>query len=176
MAAKISREYASALYALAMEAGEADAVRTALEQAVEQMEQQSDYIELLNSPGIPLKERLALLDAAFGGFPAVALDFIKLLCEKGHIREFGACAAEYAALMDEAHRVSIAHITSAKMLTDAEKKKLKDKLEALSGRSVTLLCRVDPALIGGMILEMDGKVTDGSLRSRLNELKEVIGG
>ncbi|MBQ6594263.1 MAG: ATP synthase F1 subunit delta [Clostridia bacterium] len=176
MKTKLSREYAVALYELACEAGETEPVRAALEQAKRAMEEQPDYAELLSSPGIPIAERLGLIDAAFSDAAPMALDFLKLLCEKNRVRELPACTDEYIALMDEAHRVSVATVTSARPLTEDERERLRAGIEKRTGRTVQLVCRVDGSLIGGMILEVDGTITDGSLRGRLNEIKDVIGG
>ena len=66
-------------------------------------------------------------------------------------------------------------MTSAVELTDDEKKKLKLKLEKMSGKSLILKCTVDKSVLGGVIVKMDGKIMDGSLKHRLEEVKEVIG-
>ena len=64
--------------------------------------------------------------------------------------------------------------TSAVSLTDRECIELTKKLEKISGNTVSLDCHVDPSLIGGVIVEMNGRVMDGSLRHRLREVKDVI--
>ena len=59
-------------------------------------------------------------------------------------------------------------------MTDAEKDTLRQKLEKKFGRRMILDCRVDPSLLGGIRVETEGRVLDGSIRSRLQEIKEVM--
>ena len=68
----------------------------------------------------------------------------------------------------------MATVTAAAGLTDEEKERLRRALERRSGHSVQLECRVDASLLGGVVVEMDGRVLDGSLRHRLHEIKEVM--
>ena len=108
--------------------------------------------------------------------PEHIVSFISLLCERGRIHEFSECVKEYKELCDASKRISTAIVTSSVELTEAEKEKLVKKLEKMSGRTVIADCRIDKSLIGGLIIEMDGTVLDGSVRSRLKEVKEVISG
>ena len=70
--------------------------------------------------------------------------------------------------------MSTAQVTSAVPLTESEKQQLAEKLSARFGRTVTLECAVDESLLGGMVVRVDGKVLDGSLRGRLHAVKEVM--
>ena len=71
-------------------------------------------------------------------------------------------------------RVTTATVTSAVPLTDSEKQALNQKLNAMSKKTVTVRWAVDNTLLGGVIVEMNGKVLDGSLRHRLQKVKEVM--
>ena len=96
----ISKEYAAALFALARESGQERAFSAALALIDRQLTAQPEYAALLSSPNVPLKERLGLLEEAFGAqVPEYVLSFTQLLCEKGHIRQFSACVQEYEALV-----------------------------------------------------------------------------
>ena len=90
--------------------------------------------------------------------------------------EFGRITAEYAALLDQMNRISAAEVRSAVPLSPAEKDKLRKKLEKLTGHSVVMTYTEDPSLLGGVVVEVDGKVIDGSVRTKLRQVKEVIGG
>ena len=65
-------------------------------------------------------------------------------------------------------------VTAEAPLTDEEKEKLKNKLEAMTKSTVSMEYFIDESLLGGLIAEIDGKVLDGSLRKRLHDIKEVI--
>lgn len=172
---EISSEYATALFALAIENGKENEYRNALEGILTVISENSEYIDFLASPAIPLKTRLNEVDRAFSSFaPEEVVSFVKVLCERGRIKEITECIEEFARLVDEKNKVSIAKVTSPVELTELQKIKLIEKLEKLSGNRVKLECIVDSAIIGGLMIEIDGKMMDGSVRYRLNDLKEVI--
>lgn len=172
---EISKEYAEALFSLACETGEEKKVLSALEGAQCVFEENPELMELLSSPGIPLSERVDAIEQIFlGTLPEDVLSFMQLLCEKRRIRAFPDCVKEYKRLLDQRNAVVTAKVKSAVSLTDAERMALKQKLEKISGSTVLLDCAVDPAILGGVVVELNGTVMDGSLRHRLREVKEVM--
>ena len=102
------------------------------------------------------------------------LNFLKLMCEKGYMAEVKGCAKEYRRLYNEAHGIVEATVTSAVALTDAQKNALHDKLERMKGKKVDMTCYVNPALIGGIRLDMDGKRYDGTAKERIDALNSII--
>lgn len=172
---ELSKEYAAALFALALEGKAEDAIMQSLDRVKAAFDETPEYVELLASPGIASGERLAAIEGAFGGLlHEHVVSFIGLLCEKGRIRLFADCVEAYRQLLHMKQSVSTAHVRSAVRLTEAERGALTRKLEQISGNTVTLICSEDPSLIGGVIVEMNGTVMDGSLRHRLREVKEVM--
>lgn len=170
-----AREYAAALFLLAREGGNETAFADGLTAAKVQFDENPAYVDMLASPVIPKSERLDALKTAFAGaLPDEVLVFMQLLCQNGHIRSFHACYDAYMEAYREMQKISVAHITSAAPLRDEEKAALTQKLCEQSGHTVRAEYTVDPALIGGITVEIDGTVIDGSLKNRLRELKEVI--
>ena len=98
------------------------------------------------------------------------------MCEKGRIGYFFEVKKAYDALLSASQRVMSITVKSAVPLTDEEKQRLKDKLESLNHCTADIQYVVDEALIGGVVIETDGKVIDGSIRNRLQQIEEVIGG
>lgn len=171
----ISSEYAQALFMLAMENKQAEEYDKALDLVLYAFAENPMYMEFLESPGIPLNERLAALESAFtNALPKEVLSFLKILCEKRYISEFSDCVAQYKALLNEVSGVSDARVISAVELSENEKDALKEKLESLSGHTVLIEYTVDPSILGGLIVEMDDKVMDSSLQKHLKDVKEVI--
>lgn len=172
---EIAKEYGTALFMLACEENSAEEIHLALEKVNSVFTQNPEYIEFLSSPSISLKERLSAIDIAFGdSLPEHLLSFLKLLCEKARISCYFDSADEYKALFDASRRISNAKVTSAVELTAEEKQKLKSKLEGTCKGEVNLEYFIDESLLGGLVVELDGKILDGSLRHRLSEVKEVI--
>ena len=170
-----SKAYAEALYALAAETGEEKACLDGLTLVLDVLADNPAYTELLASPAIPRAERDAVLEEAFGGrIPEQVLSFAGVLCAHGVIRSLPDCAAEYRRLYEAAIALSTATVTSAVPLTEEQKTLLQQKLEKISGHTVILACTVDESLLGGVTVQLDGKVLDGSLRRRLHDVKEVM--
>ena len=172
---EIGKEYGTALFMLACEENEKKSYAEALGNIKNTFLDYPQYTELLSSPSIPVKESLCVIDEAFSGrVPEYVLSYLKLLCEKGRIPYFMESVDEYKALLDASEHISNAKITSAVELTEEEKQKLINKLELMEKGKVHAEYFVDTALLGGLIVEVDGKIMDGSLRHRLHEVKEVM--
>ena len=132
-------------------------------------------MDLLASPAIPTGERIECIGKAFEGFvPEHVLNFVQLLCENGKITMFDECVKEYKKLLDVANKVTKARVVSFVELTDSEKNRLTEKLEKISGNRVQAEYFTDPSVLGGIIIEMDGKIIDGSLAHRLQKVKDVM--
>ncbi len=174
---EIAKEYAEALFLLACEEREEKEIMTALEDTAALFEETPQLVELFSSPAVSLKERQEAITEIFEDrLPTHALSFLRLLCEKGRIHAFVSCVEEYRRLLRIQESVISAKVVSAVPLTEEEKLALTRNLEKKSGKTVTLDCSTDPSLLGGVIVEMDGVVMDGSLRHRLREVKDVMNG
>ena len=173
--AQMSKEYGTALFSLAKECDAEDEYKKALDTVLSVFRETPEYIDLLASPSIPKDERAEAVEQAFSGsVPEHVVSFLQLLCEKGHIRSFEGCVSEYNALYDASKKIAVAKVTSAVPLTDGEKDSLKQKLQKISGSNVCLECSTDKSLMGGLVVEINGKVIDGTLSHRLHEVKDVI--
>ena len=172
---EIGKEYGDALFMLALEEDRAKEYGDALQAIQAAFLKNPEYSQLLASPDVSLRERIAVIDAVFAkSVPQQVLSFVKLLCEKGRISCFEAAYGEYMALFYASQRVINAKVISAVVLTDAEKAKLIHKLEDTHKGKVQAEYLVDKELLGGMMVEIDGRILDGSLRHRLREMKGVM--
>ena len=134
-----------------------------------------DYLHLLSIPSIPKKERCGLLDEALRGqVHLYVLNFLKILGEKGTLRELGGCTRAYRIRYNEAHGILEATATSAIALTKEQTAALHQKLEALTGKTIDLQTKVDPAVLGGIRLDIDGTELDGTVQNRLAALRRNI--
>ncbi len=169
------KDYAQALFALAKDTKTAAAYFDALQTVDSILENHPEYTALLSSPAIPKRERTELLKTAFGAaIPVEVLHFLQLLCQNGDVRHLHGCLEVFRQLLEDAQRRSHALVTSAVPLSQEELEMLQKRLETVTGRTVRLTSAVDPTLIGGLTVEIDGKIFDGSLKHRLHDMKEVI--
>lgn len=172
---EIGTSYAQALYSLAEEESVTDQILQQLETLDVSFAQEPDFLRLLSTPNLSKAERCQLLDDSFRGkvHPYV-LNFLKLLTEKGHARQFGDCARQYRSIYNEKHGIVSVVATTAVAMTAAQKEKMQAKLEAVTGKTVQLLTRVEPACMGGVRLDYDGKRIDGTVKNRLDAMKELL--
>ncbi len=169
------REYAEALFALAVEDQAVEGYRQALDSVGQLFEDNPDYVEFLNSPAIPLSERLQAIDEAFeGSVPEYVLFFLKVICEQGKMRMIRDCIDEFSKLAMSFSDTIAATVYSAVPLSDQQKQSLCQKLKAMTHKSMDPIYIVDPSLIGGLKIEVDGKTFDGSIKHRLGEIKDVM--
>ncbi len=172
---EVITEYAQAIFELASEEKINDEILSDLREIKKLFDENPDYLEFLSSRSIPETERLEAIENAFRGKANdYVVNFLLLLCGKKHINEFGECVSEYEALVKFSENICAAKITSAIELSDDEKRALCSKLSGIIGKKVIPEYIIDESLLGVVVVNADGKVFDGSLKSRLKEIKEVI--
>ena len=168
-------EYAVALFTLSEELNSSEQFLSELKTVSSVFLDNPEYMDFLASPGIPKAERTAAIEEAFSKacLPEI-VSFLQLLCERGRITEFYECAKQFEQLFRDSKSIVAATITSVVPLTDDEKQRLVEKLEKTSGKKVAAKWEIDESILGGIVVEMDDKILDGSLKRRLHEVKEVM--
>ena len=170
-----ARMYGGSLYDLAAEEGLEDRILEDLDSAAAIFKDDPEYLHLLSIPSIPKKERCALLDEALRGqVHLYVLNFLKILCEHGTLRELPGCARAYRIRYNAAHGILEATATSAVPLTEEQKTALRQKLEATTGKTIDLTAKVDKAVLGGIRLDIEGTELDGTVQNRLATLRRNI--
>ena len=167
--------YAEALFMLAREENQVDAFYDGLKIAKDVFDENPDYLRFLATPSIAKSERTSAIATAFGGkINEHVLSFLQLLCEHGAVEQFFDCIAEYERLREWASGSVEAVVKSAVKLSDTQKADLTKALEKRTGKLVTLKCVIDTNLIGGIVVELDGEMLDGSVKNNLKRAREVI--
>ncbi|MCQ2413823.1 MAG: ATP synthase F1 subunit delta [Clostridia bacterium] len=168
------REYGKALFLLAEERGSSKAVGEDLKTVKAVLEQNPDYLLLLDTPAVKSEEKCALIDKAFADIDRDVVNFLKILSEKHEVYNFPRCADTFGALLDESLGILRAQVVSAVPLSDSQKERLSKKLGFETGKTVLLSNTVDPSLLGGVQLRYAGVQIDGSLAGRLSALEKAI--
>lgn len=172
-----ARMYGGSLYDLAAEEGLETRILTELDEVTALLRANPDYLRLLNTPSIPKAERCALLDQALRSeVHLYVLNFLKILCENGTLRELSGCARAYRVRYNEAHGILEATATSAVPLTEEQTSRLHAKLEAMTGKKIDLVTRVDESVLGGIRLDIEGTALDGTVHNRMETLRRSIAG
>ncbi|MDO4615974.1 MAG: ATP synthase F1 subunit delta [Lachnospiraceae bacterium] len=172
---KTAKIYGSGLYDLALEDNLSEQIMKELEEVRRVFWENPDYQSLLALPSIPKHERTKLIEDAFGSqVQRYLVNFLKILCERGIIMEFGGCCDEYTRRYRIDHNISEAIVYTASALTASQKEALQAKLEKTSGKTVILTEKVQPSLIAGIRVELDGKQLDGSIQGRLSGISRKL--
>ncbi len=170
-----ANNYGQALYDLAKEARLDAVILQQLEVLRESFAQEPEFLRLLATPNLTKEERCGVLEASFRGrVEPYLLNFMKLLTEKGHIRQFPDCCKVYRRAYNADHGILCVRVCSAVALTQAQKQKLTQKLADLTGKTVQLENQVDPALLGGIRLDYDGVQVDGTVKNRLEAVGKLL--
>jgi F-type H+-transporting ATPase subunit delta len=170
----VAGRYASALFSLAQDQREAEAVADALARFDALIAESPDLQRLVRSPVFSAAEQLKALDAilAQAQISGVAANFVRLVTTKRRLYFIREMIADYRKLYDKSRGVTRAEVTSAAALTDANVASLKESLRTASGgREVDLDMKVDPSIIGGLIVKLGSRMVDGSLKTKLNAIR-----
>ena len=167
--------YGQSLYDLAAEEGFSEEILKQMEAVNAILRENPDYITLLLEPSIPRRERMGLLEEAFKDqIHPYLLNFLMILLENNLLRGFGSCCRTFRESYNKDHGIEEATVTSAVKLTDAQAESLKSKLEQISGKTVVLTQKVDSGVLGGLKVEIGGRLLDGTVMGRLADLRKKV--
>ena len=172
---EIVKAHAEALFSLGLAENLEKEFFNELKEIEKVLDDNAEFVTFLTSPSIPLAKRTEVIETLFGeNAHEFVVSFLKLLCEKKRINSLKDCIFEYNLLLNMRASIITAKVTSAVKLTKKQQDDLRAKLKKKYGKTVELKCFIDETLLGGVIVEIDGKITDGSLRQKLQDIKEVL--
>ena len=169
-----ARRYAEAAFEVATRDKTVDTWRSELETAAAIVADEKVGRALAN-PSIPLEERTATAEKTFSRIVSrPVLNLMGLMLRRGRIEELPRLAAEFRRLDDERQGITHATATSVSSLTPDEVGALTQRLEQFTGGRVELDVQVDPSLLGGLVVRVGDRLIDGSVRSRLERLRNQL--
>ena len=169
------RLYGGSLYDLAAEEQLTDIYLEEMQAIRRLFQDNPEYVSLLSEPSLAKEERLGLIETAFGKqAQRYLVNFLKILCERGLLKEFAGCTEEFTRRYNQDHGIAEAIVTSAVELNKSQIKALKERLEKMSGKKVSLSFRKDPSVVAGLRVELEGKQLDGTVQGRMNDLSGRI--
>ena len=168
------KRYAQAAFDIASRDGTVAQWRSDLDD-VAQVLAESAAARVLVDPKIPVDRKFAVVDRALDIQP-LAKNFAKVLVQKGRAADARAVATAFGLMADEAEGIAHAQVVSAVDLTPEQLAGVEQKLSQSMGKRVRATASVDPALMGGIIVKVGDRLVDGSIRSRLKQLKRELAG
>ncbi|MCZ8376505.1 MAG: F0F1 ATP synthase subunit delta [Beijerinckiaceae bacterium] len=169
----IAGRYASALFELATEAKQVDAVSDALDRFTALLDGSEDLDRMVRNPVFTAEEQAAAIGAVLkkAKIGGLAANFLQLVAAKRRLFAVRGMIAGYRALVAEAKGIVPAEVTVAAPLSDKNRQAVIEALEARAGKTISLTEKVDPAIIGGLVVKMGSKMIDASLKTKLNAMK-----
>jgi len=172
----VSGRYATALFELARDEKSVDAVKADLDKFNAMLDESADLKRLVRSPvfgaDVQQKALAAVLDNA--GITGIAANILKVLTANRRLFAVADVIRAFNVLVAKFRGEVMADVTVADALSDKNLDALKDALKSVAGKDVTLNVKVDPAIIGGVVVKLGSRMIDGSLRTKLNSIKHAM--
>lgn len=173
----VAKSYAKALFQLARERSQVEAVGKELDAIARVMTEQPAMLDFLSRPWVaaPAKRGAAAETATRLGASPLTRDFLSLVAARSRADHLVAIAAAYRALDDEAQGRVRVTLRTAIALTDAEREQLSSRLSRmLQGKTLVIEESVDPQLLGGFVAEVGSMILDGSLDTQLDRMRDRL--
>lgn len=171
---EIARRYAEALYHLVREQGDADKIESEYQQLLTDIAKVPDVGRFLAHPLVSREKKNQLMDQAFPRLSDYLRNLIRLLVRNRREDYLALVLEEFLSLRAQEEGVIRVQVATAQAFSPEDRDRLTDRLAKALGRRVKLEERLDPNLLGGVRLEVDGKVIDGTLRAKLEGLRAVL--
>jgi F-type H+-transporting ATPase subunit delta len=170
------RIYANALFEAAQEKGRLDEASDELHAFADAVEQVPELRALVENPELDLRIKREALASVLAEADELVRNFVLLVVEKGRIHELGGMVKEFDALVAAEEGILDVELTTAVELTDDEATRILGQIEDVSGRRIRASRTVEPALIGGFVLQAGSYRADASVRGRLERLRRQLTG
>lgn len=175
MAKLISRRYADALFELALERNRVDEFDEEVKTVYGSITEDKEFCSVLNHPQLSGDEKFAMLESVFKGKVSDdILGLFNLVLRKNREAELVEILSVFTDKVRQYKRITTAYVASAKPLSEKQLKEIKDKLSQNMNKQVNIEAIVEPELIGGVKISVDGLVIDGTIKKQISELKKQL--
>ncbi|AZV55311.1 F0F1 ATP synthase subunit delta [Clostridium sp. AWRP] len=171
----LDRRYALALYKIGEEKGKVKEYLEELRQVVAAIKGNSKFLEIMEHPEVSTSEKKKMFTKIFKDkVNEDILSFLLVLIEKDRINEIDGKLREMENIYLESNNTVKAKVKTVVALNDDERNALIEKLEKKFNKKVLIEEEIDPSIIGGVYVEVNNEVIDGSIRSKLSEMKKIM--
>ncbi|HEY9839942.1 MAG TPA: ATP synthase F1 subunit delta [Candidatus Obscuribacterales bacterium] len=171
----VSERYAEALFSMAQEQRQEARFGGILDDIEALAQDHPDFLRMLQHPVIKRQDKKQLLEELFASsIPKELLNFLKLLVDKKRENYLREIIASYKGLLDAHNQTVLTEVITATPMQKKTQEILKQNLESYLGQQVVMQCDTNPELLGGVMIKIGDRLIDGSLRTRLNEMAQVL--
>ena len=157
------------MFGLAIERGSLDQWAADLG-AINEALRSPELSAFLNHAKVPLARKVRTIEEVAPGVDQLVRNFLSLLVSRGIVDQFPGIGGEYNRLLDEHKGRELVEVVSAVPLEDGERDRVAGFLTELVHKEIVLESRVEPAVLGGLLIKVGDRLIDGSTRSRLSDL------
>lgn len=174
----IARRYSVALADAVLSSGDAGTVKSELAELGKLFSSNADLQSVFGNPSLAHENKVKVLDGLIAkAKPSkTTANFLKVLLQNGRLADLGDINERFASVLEERSGVVSAQITSARELPAGERSEFEKNLEKLTGKKININYSVDKDLIGGVVTRIGSTVYDGSVKTKLENLKEQLMG
>lgn len=174
----IAGRYATALFDMARDAGQLDAVAQDLDAISAMLAESADLVRLVRSPAFSREDQAKAIAAVAekAGLSDLVRRFLGVTAANRRLFAIADIIAAFRALRRHHRGEAIAEVISAVPLDDAQLAQLKSSLSSEAAGNVVISAKVDPDLIGGLVVKLGSRMIDASVRNKLNNLKTAMKG
>lgn len=172
----VAKRYACALAASIEDDGGLEGVLASVEDFSATYAEHDELRHALENPSIAYKIREQVFREIIEGLegPEMARSFLLTLFQRGRIAEIDSVVSNFRSVVDDRLNRARAHATVASDLDPERRRKIESSLENYSRKSIQMETHIDPDILGGVVVRIEGAVIDGSLRSRLGRIREAL--
>ena len=172
----VSGRYATALFELARDEKSIDAVKADLDKFAALLAESEDLKRLVRSPVFAAEAQLKALSAVLdrAGISGISANFLNVLTANRRLFAVADVVRAFNALVAKFKGEASADVTVAEALSDKNLDALKTALKSVTGKDVALNVKIDPSIIGGIIVKLGSRMVDSSLRTKLNSIKHAM--
>ena len=176
--ASLAGRYASALFDLARDKGQIDAVGRGLDALNQALADSKDFNDLVTSPLVSREQASKAFEAIAPqlGLDAITANLLGVLAKNGRKNQLQPVISAFRRLASEHRGETRAEVITARPLNDDQIAQLKQQLRARADRDVTIDAQVDPKILGGIVVKLGSRQIDASIRTKLNRLALAMKG
>jgi F-type H+-transporting ATPase subunit delta len=171
---EIARVYARSLFEVAREEGKLDEIRDQLSELADAVADNHDLAVFFFSPYFSTQEKKEGLAKAVEGANESLVNFLELLIEKHRMPVIFRIRRELDSLWEEENKRLSVQVTSAIELDDATISQIGDEIGRQTGQQIDLQAKVDPDILGGIVLRVGNSILDASILNRLAQLRQQV--
>ena len=171
---ELAQVYGRSLFQVAREHDKLEVIREQLGQVADALAEHRELQMYFFSPYFSTEEKQEALSRVIEGGDEILMNFLKLLVENHRMPVLFRIRANYQRLWDEEHRTLPVEITSAVELDEDTIESLGRTIGERAARNVTLSTRVDPDILGGIVVRVGNSILDASIRNRLEQLRRHV--